>query len=300
MLNTLCILSDNWKALLHKGQLFQNPILIFQVHAATPVKDLLQFIYKPASAEGNMRFTLCFDVDGHAGADAVLLKSLCEDDTVCNFVFHPAFYRKRGAPIFFYKATNNSVSDTARHLNGISDSLRSQFYPGATYLPLYQAAAYGNENEGALMIPEDETPIEIATRYQEVFLKPGHYNKHLIVKDNEGVNEALQQRLIEAEETFFQNNQRLYKQLKQLSILEEENSYLKWKETGYLNELNSYKTFLKVIQEQGEATIINNFYYHEYEVLPLWYKRLGHIIKVMAGKRSFKSLFDKSQKKHTP
>jgi hypothetical protein len=32
-------------------------------------------------------------------------------------------------------------------------------------------------------------------------------------------------------------------------------------------------------------------------VLPLWYKRFGHIIKVLTGKRSFKSLFDDKAKK---
>ena len=36
---------------------------------------------------------------------------------------------------------------------------------------------------------------------------------------------------------------------------------------------------------------ILSWYEKEYEVLPLWYKRFGHIIKVMTGKRSFKSLY---------
>jgi hypothetical protein len=36
---------------------------------------------------------------------------------------------------------------------------------------------------------------------------------------------------------------------------------------------------------------ILNWYEKEYEVLPLWYKRFGHILKVLTGKRSFKSLF---------
>jgi hypothetical protein len=40
------------------------------------------------------------------------------------------------------------------------------------------------------------------------------------------------------------------------------------------------------------------FYHNEYEVLPLWYKRFGHILKALTGKRSLKSLFDNSSKKH--
>ncbi len=35
------------------------------------------------------------------------------------------------------------------------------------------------------------------------------------------------------------------------------------------------------------------WYHKEYEVLPLWYKRAGHVVKVLQGNRSLKSLFKK-------
>lgn len=41
------------------------------------------------------------------------------------------------------------------------------------------------------------------------------------------------------------------------------------------------------------ASNISNWYLQEYEVLPLWYKRVGHIIKAFKGHRSFKSLIKK-------
>lgn len=47
----------------------------------------------------------------------------------------------------------------------------------------------------------------------------------------------------------------------------------------------------KKVQEK-EYHDLYNWYHKEYEVLPLWYKRLGHIIKVLSGKRTFKSLFN--------
>jgi hypothetical protein len=40
------------------------------------------------------------------------------------------------------------------------------------------------------------------------------------------------------------------------------------------------------------------WYHHEYEVLPTWYKRLGHIIKVLTGQRTFRSLFSNKVKKY--
>jgi hypothetical protein len=40
------------------------------------------------------------------------------------------------------------------------------------------------------------------------------------------------------------------------------------------------------------------WYHHEYEILPAWYKRLGHIIKVLMGRRTFRSLFSDKAKKY--
>lgn len=43
---------------------------------------------------------------------------------------------------------------------------------------------------------------------------------------------------------------------------------------------------------------IADFYFYEYEILPLWYKRFGHIIKVLTGKRTIRSLFNDNVKKY--
>ncbi len=61
-----------------------------------------------------------------------------------------------------------------------------------------------------------------------------------------------------------------------------------------------YKDFLslsKKIQEKEYYDVLN-WYRDEYEILPLWYKRIGHIIKAIMGKRSFKSLFRNDVKKY--
>ena len=61
-----------------------------------------------------------------------------------------------------------------------------------------------------------------------------------------------------------------------------------------------YQDFLslsKKIQEKEYYDVLN-WYRNEYEILPRWYKRLGHILKVLMGKRTFKSLFDKNAPKY--
>jgi hypothetical protein len=51
------------------------------------------------------------------------------------------------------------------------------------------------------------------------------------------------------------------------------------------------------IQKQDLAIALN-WYKYEYDILPLWYKQFGHIIKVLMGKRSFRSLFNDHVKKY--
>jgi hypothetical protein len=51
------------------------------------------------------------------------------------------------------------------------------------------------------------------------------------------------------------------------------------------------------IQKAERANALE-WYDKEYEVLPLWYKRFGHVIKVLTGKRTFRSLFNDNVKKY--
>ena len=47
---------------------------------------------------------------------------------------------------------------------------------------------------------------------------------------------------------------------------------------------------------EGRLEKVKEWYRKEYEELPLWYKRFGHLVKALMGKRSFRSLFSKSEK----
>ena len=47
-----------------------------------------------------------------------------------------------------------------------------------------------------------------------------------------------------------------------------------------------------------KITDIAEFYHYEYEILPGWFKKLGHIIKAVMGKRTWQSLYDDNVKKY--
>ena len=67
-----------------------------------------------------------------------------------------------------------------------------------------------------------------------------------------------------------------------------------------LDSLKNYYSFYN-LPESGYRKKVNElveFYKYEYEILPLWYKRFGHLIKVLTGKRTFRSLFNDNVKKY--
>ena len=70
--------------------------------------------------------------------------------------------------------------------------------------------------------------------------------------------------------------------------------------TEKIDSQNSYYAFYTAPESEykKKVTEISDFYNNEYEVLPMWYKRFGHILKVLTGKRSFKSLFNDNVKKY--
>lgn len=82
-----------------------------------------------------------------------------------------------------------------------------------------------------------------------------------------------------------------YQLTQKIELLENELKHTK-------NDLKNQKIYLNFFKSQDEALKIYEFYSNEYEILPLWYKRVGHIIKVLTMKRTFRSLFDNNVKKY--
>jgi hypothetical protein len=63
-------------------------------------------------------------------------------------------------------------------------------------------------------------------------------------------------------------------------------------------EISNQVSHNQILRSSSQATALQNYYNNEYEVLPLWFKRLGHLVKAFTGKRSFKSLFSDKVKKY--
>ena len=112
--------------------------------------------------------------------------------------------------------------------------------------------------------------------------------------DIETINE-----ICRAEETrFAQANQAFYLVKQQNKQLLEQVWQLERISLAAQQEIVNQREHNKILRSASQATALQNYYNDEYEVLPLWYKRLGHIVKVLIGKRTFKSLFNGNVKKY--
>ena len=117
----------------------------------------------------------------------------------------------------------------------------------------------------------------------------------LIIFDNT-VNASIETGAIKA---LLQENPLAYLLFEMVALQNNQNWSLHQSEL-WQNRASLYLSFIALGKKVGEQEYydIKNWYHTEYEVLPLWFKRLGHIVKVVIGKRSFKSLFaDKIKKK---
>lgn len=105
------------------------------------------------------------------------------------------------------------------------------------------------------------------------------------------------------EQEIFQSNEHTFRLITDISDLKKKQTILSVN-CGDLEQRllssQSYQSSDNPIQSEHVKKIkeIVGFYKNEYEILPLWYKKIGHIIKVITGKRTFKSLYDKNAKKY--
>jgi len=83
----------------------------------------------------------------------------------------------------------------------------------------------------------------------------------------------------------------MYEMASTIDRLEFENKNIMLHNSFLKDELNNYKEHVEILKSSHQAKDLQTYYHNQYEILPLWYKRLGHLIKLLIGKRTFKSLF---------
>jgi len=101
-----------------------------------------------------------------------------------------------------------------------------------------------------------------------------------------------------AEVELKKKNPRLFAMLEEKAIFAKQLEHYEINLRGLKKEIESKEEYIANFHMKSAMKKMVDFYHYEYEILPTWYKRLGHIIKVITGKRTFRSLFSDKVKKY--
>jgi hypothetical protein len=296
MLNQLCILSRNWEGLIEESSHLKQALPVFLVDAErNTLSELFQMLNTPAFLRhAALPFSVCIDFGSvEATGDNMVLQQC--NAFIPNLVFHPFFYQEEAIPRLFY-TTTGTQEKKSNYRSILTELLKGQGYAGVKWMIAGEDQS-GITDDSVLLFRHSE-PLQLYKTYYNDFLKKGYINKHVLVHDPSATGRQWEAQVQQAETDFSREQPLLFQQMQLLADTLKANSVLQWKNERYKAEVENYKTFLQLIHSQDEAGKINAFYHNEYEVLPLWFKRFGHVIKVVMGKRSFTSLYDKSAKKY--
>ncbi|OQP64796.1 hypothetical protein A3860_18745 [Niastella vici] len=213
--------------------------------------------------------------------------SIDQANNIIAFFFFSNYHKPGGTPQIILEGENEPVLQAGIEL--LQQSAKAQAFPVVQF-----TLATTIQNR----YTSDEKPA-ITAIYKGWLQSPNISSDILYVNVSqlpalENINQAL-----EAEETLLeQQNAGLFMLKKQNRQLRKQVQQLELFCQAAQQEISNQVSHNQILRSQSQATALQNYYNSEYEVLPLWYKRLGHIIKVFIGKRSFKSLFSDKVKKY--
>ncbi|MEI7596456.1 MAG: hypothetical protein WCK02_11965 [Bacteroidota bacterium] len=197
----------------------------------------------------------------------------------------------------YYKIGNNPVV-TIINCNEFADEIKYEIKTefikqGYDNIALYQL----NENVSAekanylhFIKTLESTDIELVNN---LFYNNSISNNIIFVHSTIEISKIIIEKIIEIEQQFSNAEQNFYDALTYIKKIENE-KYLLISENKILEtNLNNEKTYNKLLKKDADNIInwyrdeiekIKDWYYLQYELLPLWYKRIGHVIKRLTPK----------------
>ena len=266
------------------------------------VDDLYRFNLKQLHTGGiysseQVRFSIHFNLIDNKKLNGYLVEKILENTNLfIQFIFHPNFKRVANNPVIFISVPSENDLASQRFISLFESALTSQGFGKIEWVYFNKSDEISDETNN---IYELHSVNEFKIFYYELLKEKfcvGNYIG-IVNKSDQPLNSIIYSKK-QAEVEFKKALPYKYKLLHKYERLETEIPILEKRIIELEEELKNQKSYLQIIKEEDEANKINNFYYYEYEILPLWYKKMGHLLKVFTGKRNFRSLFDNNVKKY--
>jgi hypothetical protein len=212
-------------------------------------------------------------------------------DDIIAFFFFPNYYKAGQKPLLL--SENNGA---------LQDSSFGEMI-------LQQAKAHGYHQQELKFINTNTNPADTICKASDgvaiiqitrrLLQDSSSFTEMLYIKADRVEDILNAQSILDQEEQVFkEQNPRLYGFMVKNKELTASVEHLEQMVEAAGQELLSQAAHMKVLRSSSQATHLQHYYNNEYEVLPSWYKQFGHVLKVVLGKRSFRSLFNDNVKKY--
>ena len=213
-------------------------------------------------------------------------------ENVIALFFEPSYYLIKGKPVVF-------LSDNATDLEFI-EKLSEKSAKQGIHLSIFKTRSIESVNDAGSQFAYDIRSSAfdygaIVENWLSQFLDdkdPGEI--HFLFEKNDPALPGILSALREKEGTLFKTQHYKFANIayRQRALIDQYKGELVIKKSAEKNIQN----YLGLQKKQTADNV--EWYHNEYEILPTWYKRVGHVIKVLMGKRTFRSLFSDKVKKH--
>ncbi len=246
----------------------------------------------------NFNFSICFNFTRDVAINDKLIAAILESKNfLLQVFFHPKFLKQNGLPSVFVFQEGGYTESVKKFMSDLASSFFSRGLDGLECI--YFNAEDDYSNLQASIIYEYKNNISFEEWYYKLLTQKYYLGNHLSINQisNKSIVDIVKLKK-KSEEKFKSSLPHQYQFSQKFILLKTKTPALEVKLRQNTEDLENQKKYLTVVKQQDEVIKINNFYHNEYEILPSWYKKIGHIIKVLQGKRSFRSLYDSNVKKY--
>ncbi len=278
MLNRVFYISSN---AIQQGIRFPAEENVYPAVLINPADTVaLHSAYRFFDENANKPMVLALDLQEEPGRDTLRL--------LASFTFLPAMLRMEGKPVYCLFGSSPEVIKNSE--TQLLDILAGQGFD--------QAQIFKPQTNFA-DAPLFENTSGLKEHYKHMLHSGELAGKNIFVRvsDLNGMIGSIEElKLLEKE--FEADQPDLFTSIMCAQKLEHELKRSRAQIDALNRELENQKEYNELLRSNHSTRELQEYYNREYEVLPTWFKRLGHIVKVLTGKRNFRSLYRDDVKKY--
>jgi hypothetical protein len=247
-----------------------NLSILLVSNTALHLRDIYQYL---AASSQSIQVSLAFNLSLQE------VQAIAPDDIV-SFFFLPNYRFAAGQPVMEILCQERGEESKVKEV--LQKICLSQKFTGG----LFKEIGPGNVVSANLFATESSPSfIKFLGQAFEKMCK-GETTESLSVSVQTALEiPAVLDQLTKCESGLEREHPGLYSLLVAIKELRNHVAILETKVRYQATQLENERSYNALLREDHQAKLIQDFYDQEYEVLPTWYKRFGHVVKILTGKR---------------